>query len=152
MRALPSHGAARGWTGRRDRALLVLSQVARIPAASIVELTAGDITVSGGVATVRTPSGTTTLRRSDDVLICAPCALARWLHALDLTVLQPTQVAASVIARCAPLTVDSPHFCEGELTLAPATRVMPVLPVTDSWGPYDGGAQSHRRTAVQAGS
>ena len=136
LRILPSHGASRGWTGRRDRALLVLSQVAGLPRESIIELTAGDIAVANGVATIRTPGGTTTLHRRDDVLICAPCALARWLHALDLTVSQPAQVAASVIARCAPLTARSPHLCDGELTLAPATRLMPVFPMTDSWGPH----------------
>lgn len=136
LRAVPSHGPASGWTGRRDRALLVLSQLAGLRADTIVELTAGDITVSNGVATVRAPGGTTTLRRHDDVLVCGPCSLARWLHALDLTVVQPRQVAASVIARSVPLTAASPHLCDGELTLAPATRRMPVFPMTDPWGPH----------------
>ncbi len=136
LRALPSHGAARGWTGRRDRALLVLSQVAGLSSQSIIDLTAGDITVSGGVATIRTPGGSTVLRRNDDVVICCPCALARWLHALDLTVVHSAASAASVIARCAPLTARSPHLCEGDLHLAPVTCAMPVLPVTDSWGPH----------------
>ncbi len=136
LRALPSHGPSSGWTERRDRALLVLSQVADLRPDTIVELTAGDITVADGVAVISTPGGTTTLRRNDDVLVCGPCALARWLHALDLTVVQSNQVAASVIARCAPLTSGSPHLCEGELALDPATRRMPVLPLTDHWGPH----------------
>ena len=150
LRALPSHGSSWGWTGRRDRALLVLSEVAGLGRDSIIELTAGDITVSQGTATIRTPGGATTLRRSDDVLICAPCALARWLHALDLTVLHSTQVAASVIARCAPLTASSPHLCDGELSLAPATRSLPVFPVTDAWGPHS--TDTPRRTVHPRGA
>ncbi len=136
LRQLPSQGSSNGWTNRRNRALLVLSQVAGLRPDSIVELTAGDISVSGGVATIRTPGGTTTLRRDDDVLLCGPCALARWLHALDLTVVQPASVAASVVARSAPLTARSPHLCDGELALSAATSRLPVLPPTDPWGPH----------------
>ncbi len=137
LRALPSHGWRIGWTGRRDRALLVLSQMAGLTYQSIAELTVGDISIDDGVAVVRTPGGTTTLRRADDVVICGPCALARWIHALDLTTLYPTgQVAAAIIARAAPLTSRSPHLCDGRLEVAGATRLMPVLPTTDAWGPH----------------
>ncbi|MGS0684131.1 hypothetical protein ACVBEQ_03045 [Nakamurella sp. GG22] len=137
LRAMPSHGWRIGWTGRRDRALLVLSQMAGLTYQSIAELTVGDISIEHGVAIVRTPGGTTTLRRADDVVICGPCALARWIHALDLTALYPTgQVAAAIIARAAPLTSRSPHLCEGRLEVAGATRLMPVLPTTDAWGPH----------------
>lgn len=137
LRVLPSQGWRTGWTGRRDRALLVLSQMAGLTYQSIAELTVGDISIGDGVAVVRTPGGTTTLRRADDVVICGPCALARWMHALDLTALYPTgQVAAAIIARAAPLTSRSPHLCEGHLEVAAATRPMPVLPTTDAWGPH----------------
>lgn len=137
MRALPTHGWRTGWTGRRDRALLVLSQVAGLSYQSISELTVDDISITDGVALVRTPGGTTTLRRTDDVALCGPCALARWIHALDLTTLYPSgQVAAAIIARAAPLTARSPHLCEGRFQVAEATRRMPVLPTTDAWGPH----------------
>jgi hypothetical protein len=128
MRILPSHGWTGGWTGRRDRALLVLSQMAGLSYDNIAELTVGNVTISDGLATIKTPGGTTTLRMTDDDLICGPCALARWLHALDMTALYPTgRVIAAVIARAAPLTSDSPHLCQGTVTVTEATRSMTLL-------------------------
>jgi len=135
LRVLPSHGWIAGWIGRRDRALLVLSQMAGLSYENIAELTVADIAVSEGTATIRTPGGTTILHRNDDDLICGPCALARWLHALDLTALYPSgAVVAAVIARAAPLTAQSPHLCEGTVAVMPTTRAVPVLPRTDQCG------------------
>lgn len=132
MRNLPSHGWTGGWTGRRDRAVLVLSEMAGLSDETIAALTVADIMVADGVATIHTPSGATTLTSNADDLICAPCALARWLHALDMTVLYPSKlVIASVIARCAPLTAHSPHLCQGTMTLTPAAQELLVLPVGD---------------------
>ena len=128
MRILPSHGWTSGWTGRRDRALLVLSQMAGLSYDNIAELTVANVTISDGLATIKTPGGTTTLRMTQDDLICGPCALARWLHALDMTAVYPTgRVIAAVIARCAPLTADSPHLCQGTVTVTEATRSMTLL-------------------------
>ena len=128
LRVLPSHGWTSGWTGRRDRALLVLSQMAGLSYDNIAELTVADVTVTDGLATIRTPGGTTTLRMIEDDLICGPCALARWLHALDMTVLYPSgRVIAAVIARAAPLTSDSPHLCQGTTTVAESTGAMSLL-------------------------
>lgn len=136
LRSLPSHGWTRGWTGRRERARLVLSATAGLADSSIAALTAADITIGGGTATIRTTDGTTTLEPDDDGLICAPCALARWLHALDMTVLyESPRVIAAVIARAAPLTADSPHLCQGSLTLSPATLVLPLLPASHLHAP-----------------
>ena len=132
MRQLPSHGWTSGWTGRRDRAMLVLTAMAALDDVTIAGLTVGDITVADGVATIRTASGTKILGSNDDDLICAPCALARWLRALDMTVLYPSgRVLAAVIARSAPLTADSPHLCQGTLTLTSEARSLPVLPPSD---------------------
>jgi hypothetical protein len=128
LRLLPSHGWTHGWTGRRDRALLVLSQMAGLSYDNIAELTVGDVTIADGLATIRTPGGTTTLRMTPDDLICGPCALARWLHALDMTTVYPTgRVIAAVIARAAPLTADSPHLCQGTVTVTETTRSMSLL-------------------------
>ena len=52
LRLLPSRGWTGGMFGRRDRCLLVLSQLARIPHQHLASLTAGDITVADGVATI----------------------------------------------------------------------------------------------------
>ena len=135
LRELPSHGWTAGWTGRRDRALLVLSYMAGLSYDNIATLTVGDITVSDGVATIRTPGGTTTLRQADDGLLCGPCALARWLHALDMTTLYPNGlVIAAVIARAVPLTADSPHLCQGTVTVTESTQRLTLMAASDQWG------------------
>ena len=52
LRALPSHGWTQGMFGRRDRCLLVLSQLAGVPYKHLATLTAGDVTVADGTATI----------------------------------------------------------------------------------------------------
>ena len=61
LRNLPSHGWTAGWTGRRDRALIVLSQVADLPYQRIARLSAGDISFADGAATIDGPDGATTV-------------------------------------------------------------------------------------------
>lgn len=135
LRILPSHGWTAGWTGRRDRALIVLSQVADLPYQRIARLSAGDISFADGAATIDGPDGATTVAPSSNGLLCAPCALARWLHALDLTVVYAdTSVIASVIGRAAPLTAQSPHVCQNPQQINAATRDVPALPTIDAWG------------------
>src|SRR5450631_3503294 len=57
LRALPSHGWTRGMFGRRDRCLLVLSQLAGVPYQQLARLTVGDVViVADGQATIRTPA------------------------------------------------------------------------------------------------
>ena len=132
LRALPSHG----WVGRRDRALLVLSQVAGLSYADIADLTTADVTISDGRARIRTRSATITVRSTDDTMLCGPCALARWLHVLDLTVIHPNGcVPAAVLARSAALVDDSPHACQ-TVTNDPGLNVKRValLPAVDPWG------------------
>lgn len=135
LRGLPSHGWTAGWIGRRDRALLVLSQLAGLSFGQIAGLTAGDLTVIDGVATISTAAGRTTLEAVDDDLLCGPCTLARWVHALDLTVVYPDgRVIAAVIARAVPLTPDSPHLCQSNNTITEITRSVTLLPPIDRWG------------------
>src|SRR5664280_2634583 len=45
LRGLPSHGWTQGMFGRRDRCLLVLSQLAGVPYRHLSRLTAGDVLV-----------------------------------------------------------------------------------------------------------
>ncbi|MEP6562973.1 MAG: hypothetical protein ABJD68_18075, partial [Nakamurella sp.] len=136
LRVLPSDGWTHGWTGRRDRALLVLSQMAGLPFQAIAELTIADIAVANTVATIRTPGGSTTLQSAPDGRTCGPCGLARWLHALDLTsIYSRPGVVTAVLARAAPLTANSPHLCAGTVEVCERTRSMLVLPSVDQWGP-----------------
>lgn len=153
LRVIPSQG----WVGRRDRALVVLSHCAGLPYESIAELTVGDVTVCDGVAVITTPGGRTTLRQDDDVLVCGPCALARWLHALDMTtVYGSSRVSTAVIARAAPLHSQSPHLCQGNVSVTESSRRMTLLPSIDQYGPLTdsrpttaGGPRPARTTATR---
>lgn len=134
LRDLPSHGWTSGWIGRRDRALLVLARRAELPATAIAELTVGDIDVREGRATIRRAGAEpVVLRRTDDCLLCGPCALARWLHALDLAgSCGDGRVVASVIGRAAPLGAHSPHVCESDARTVRASDAL-VFPPDDRW-------------------
>lgn len=135
LRALPSHGWPAGWVGRRDRALLVLSQLAALPFSAIAALTVDDIVVHDGEATIRADHGDpVTLPITQDCLLCGPCALSRWLHALGLArVHSDGRVVASVIARAAPLTPHSPHVCEGTPQASEETGETLVFPADERW-------------------
>jgi hypothetical protein len=119
---------------------LVLCYMAGLSYDNIATLTVGDVTISDGTATIRTPGGTTILRQAEDGLLCGPCALARWLHALDMTMLYPNgRVIAAVIARAVPLTARSPHLCQGAIAVTDATKRVALLPPIDRWGhPFRG--------------
>jgi hypothetical protein len=101
----------------------------------LAALTAGELSVADGIATLRTEGGMTTLRKVDDDLLCGPCALARWVHALDLTVVYPDgRVIAALIARAVPVTSDSPHLCQSNNSITEPTRRVALLPPIDQWG------------------
>lgn len=135
LRALPSHGWTAGWVGRRDRALIILSQQAALPFQQVALLTAGDVTITEGTATIQTSGGTTTAcLRTEDSLLCGPCALARWIHVLDLAITSANRLIAAVIARAAPLVPDSPHLCARSHPIAESTRSLALLPPIDQWG------------------
>ena len=57
LRGLSSHGWTQGMFGRRDRCLLVLSQLAGVPYQHLATLTAGDISIADGVVTIRSAAG-----------------------------------------------------------------------------------------------
>jgi len=135
LRGLPSHGWTAGMFGRRDRCLLVLSQLAGVPYRHLARLTAGDISVADGVATVRTAAGEWTLRPADDAVLCGPCAVVRWLKILDLAVTKPsTKTIARALKCAAVLDHRSPHVCRSGPALGEATRGVPLLPPIDQWG------------------
>ena len=135
LRSLPSHGWTGGWVGRRDRALLVLTQRAGLSAADTAALTVDDIAVRDGAAVIRVAAGEpVTLRKTDDCLLCGPCALSRWLHALGLAGMHSDgRVVASVIARAAPLGPHSPHVCEGTVLASDGASGSLVFPADDRW-------------------
>jgi hypothetical protein len=119
----------------RDRALLALSQTAEIPYPAIAELVVGDITVSSGLAVIRTSIGTIELAGSPDALLCGPCALSRWVHMLDMTAIYSDRaISAAVIARGAALSTHSPHVCDSTPAISEATRHSTLFPPVDQWG------------------
>jgi hypothetical protein len=135
LRGLPSHGWTAGMFGRRDRALLVLSQVAGVPYQHIAVLTAGDIMVADKTATIHSATEEWTLRPADDGLLCGPCAVVRWLKILDLAVTKPsTKTMARALKRAAAVDHRSPHVCLAGPVIGAATRGVPLLPPIDQWG------------------
>jgi hypothetical protein len=62
--------------GRRDRCLLVLSQLAGVPYQVLAMLTAGDGSFVGGMATINSAAGAWTLcPASGGALLGGPCAM-----------------------------------------------------------------------------
>lgn len=129
LRLIPSHGWTAGWIGRRRRAELVLIAMADLPSSRLGELSAGDIAIVDEAAFITTADGTVAVEKADETLLCGPCALARWLHALDLMVIYPERVVAATIARAAPLHAGSPHLCDHPVPIAETTQRLPLFPV-----------------------
>jgi len=135
LRGLPSHGWTQGMFGRRDRALLVLSQLAGVPYRHLARLTPGDISIADGAATTRSTAGEWTLRPADDAEMCGPCAVVRWLKILDLAVTHlSTRTIASALKKTNPVDHRSPHVCHTGPVLADTTTAVPLLPPIDQWG------------------
>ena len=134
LRALPSHGWTQGMFGRRDRCLLVLSQLAGVPFKDLAVLTAGRVTVAGGVATL-SAAGAITLTATDDPVLCGPCAITRWLRVLDAVMTKPShRVLAKQIDDADPVTDRSPHLCRSTRELSSLIVDVPLLPSIDQWG------------------
>ena len=101
----------------------------------LAALTAGDIHVADGVATIRSPAGEWTLRPADDAVLCGPCAVTRWLKILDLAVTKPsTKTIARALKKAAAVDYRSPHVCLAGPVPGETTRTVPLLPPIDQWG------------------
>jgi len=135
LRGLPSHGWTQGMFGRRDRCLLVLSQLAGVPYRHLARMTAADVSIEDGVATIRVAAGEWTLRPADDGLLCGPCAVVRWLKILDLAVTQlSTRTIAGALKKTKPVDHRAPHVCHNGPVRADTTTSVPLLPPIDQWG------------------
>jgi len=135
LRALPSHGWTQGIFGRRDRCLLVLSQLAGVPYRQLATLVAGDIAVVDGIATVIGSAGMWTIAAHEDPVVCACCAVTRWLRVLDLATTKiNTGIVADAVGRAEAVTGASPHLCRSKRKLDDATAVVTLFPPIDQWG------------------
>ena len=104
-------------------------------------MTAGDISIADGVATIQSPVSPVspveewTLRPADEAVLCGPCAVVRWLKILDLAVTKPsTKTIARALKKAKAVDHRSPHVCQSGPVLGEATRGVPLLPPIDQWG------------------
>ncbi len=133
LRALPSQGWTQGWFGRRDRALLVVAHVAGLSYRQIARLTVGDITFTAdGAARVSTAAGPVTIQPVGDPIACGPCALARWVEAMDLAV--TFQRVGDVLEGAPQVTPKSAHTCTTPPSPNRLTMNTALLAPADQWG------------------
>ena len=119
--------------GRRDRCLLVLSQLAGVPYRHLATLTAGDVTSPAA------PPRSQPRRRMDwspaATVLCGPCAVVRWLRILNLVATRPSnRDLAQALKKAKPVTSGSPHLCRSTRGSDDATLAVPLLPPIDQWG------------------
>lgn len=132
---LPSHGWTQGMFGRRDRCLLVLSQLAHLSYRDLAQLTAGMVTVAGGVASAAGATGASPVVAAGSPVLCGPCAIARWLRVLNVVMTKPShRVLAEQLRDATPVTQNSPHLCRSNRDLSSLIVDAPLLPSIDQWG------------------
>jgi hypothetical protein len=135
LRALPNRGWTGGLFGQRDRCLLVLSQLARIPHQQLARLTAGNITITAGVATINADGRTWTDEATADPVLCGPCAVVRWLdtHLIIVTKIA-TRVVADHLDTADSPTGDSTHVCLEPMPASGRVAESPLLASPNQWG------------------
>jgi hypothetical protein len=88
----------------------------------------------GGV-TINSPLRAWTVAADLDPVLCAPCAVTRWLRILDLVVTRPnSRDIAQALKKAKPGTTGSPHLCRTTRGLDDATLPVPLLPPIDQLG------------------
>jgi hypothetical protein len=135
LRMLPSRGWTGGLFGRRDRCLLVLSQLAQVPHRHLAQLMAGDVTVVDGVATITVTGQVRTVGAVDDPVVCGPCAVARWRRTHDVIVVKiATRAVSDHLRKAHAPTSASPHACRQPLALGERSAGQPLLEPVTQWG------------------
>ena len=135
LRGLPSHGWTQGMFGRRDRCLLVLSQIGGVPFQVLAALTVGDVQIANGGATVTTRTDSWTVVADPDPVLCGPCAITRWVRVVDLAVTRITAgTVAAAVDKADPVTHQSPHLCRSTRSVSEATLVVPLFSSINQWG------------------
>jgi len=106
-----------------------------VPYRRIAALTAGDVALIDGVATIKTTIGLVTVHPEEDPVVCGPYALVRWLRALHFALTSPaTRTRAGAIDRAAPVDGASPHLCRSRRPIAQGIGDVPLLPPIDPRG------------------
>lgn len=113
----------------------MLSQLAGVSYEHLAVLTAGDITLADGIATITAGTRSWTIAPVDDPVVCGPCAVMRWLRVLDIAATKiSTAAVADAVGHADKVTSDSPHQCRSTRTLDAATLMVPLLPPINQWG------------------
>lgn len=136
LAVLPIHGWTGGWFGRRDRALLVLSDTG-LPYRTLARLTVADVAVRPDGVRIRHAGARPPLDLSAgaDPTRCRPCALVLWIDALLMAARGATITVARAIEEAPPLTSCTSHQCEQRLTSS--DDALPLLPASTAWGHLD---------------
>lgn len=94
--------------------------LAGVPYTHLGALTPWQLTIADGAVTVTSTTHRWVLHPEADAVVCGPCAVARWVEALDVLV---TKVAMSAVAdlieQADPVTADSSHVCQVVPALMP---------------------------------
>jgi hypothetical protein len=113
----------------------VLSQLAGVPYKHLATLTAGDVTVVDGTATITSSARSWTITPDDSPILCGSCAVVRWLRVLNVAVTKiSTAAVADAVGHAKAVTVDSPHQRRSTRTLNAKTLTVPLLPPINQWG------------------
>jgi hypothetical protein len=98
-------------------------------------LTAGDVTVVDGTATITSSAGEWTVAADEDPVLCGCCAVTRWLRVVDLSVTKiNTGILADAVGKAEAVTGQSPHLCRTSRELDAATLGVSLFPPIDQWG------------------
>jgi hypothetical protein len=136
LRSLPSQGWTKGVFGRRDRCLLVLSQLAGIPYTHLAVLIGEDVSVTkSGIVIITAAGRSWAVEPVDDPVLCGPCAIARWIDVLNTAVTKiSTATTAHLVGNAEPVTAESPHLCRVTPAMDKAALSVPLLPPINQWG------------------
>lgn len=112
LRLIPSHGWPAGLFGRRDRCLLLVSQIGGLSHTEVHALGLGDVQVEGHGLAVRGRGRTVHITGRDDPRICPACIYRRWQLVRDALERLPSirPLRRQFHEACA-VTATSPHVC-----------------------------------------
>lgn len=93
------------------------------------------LTVADGGASVTSAADVWILTGHNNPMLCVPCAVTRWLRALDVEMTAPSfRVLARSLRKAVPVTDRSPHRCRSIRPLSRATLDAPLIAPIDQWG------------------
>jgi len=150
LRLIPSHGWPVGAFGRRDRALLVLSQRAGLTFERLQNLTWGELRVDESGLWVNGPNGPICVPRDADTVLCSVCAWVRWARILEIAMREvSTRVLAAAVAKTDPIRPESRHVCARQPEPGAYAGAPVFVPMT-RWGDWALEPQAMYRKSLSA--